>query len=192
MQAKPSAESKSAELLTWMKCWRMGNDLGGDRFTTRGKTAWWYLITSTWRTSVQSGKRSPSLPLGTGMFAITINIFLFLQCSLVLFRCGPHLHWAPHIEDKRHPRKVTEWPRRKVEQHPLAHGAHDTQQEYHMWVNSTFTRIRTQSNAQRAWREFYFHDQSSVRWVSLSWPSTHPEEMGQVILYAQVSTLSAK
>lgn len=110
----------------------------------------------------------------------------------MIFRCGPHLHWAPHIEDKRHPRKVTEWPRREVEQHPLAHGAHDTQKEYHMWVNGAFTRIRTQSNGRRAWREFCFHDRSFVWWLSLSWPSTHPGEMGQVILYTQISTLSAE
>lgn len=38
MQAKSSAVSKSAQLLTDIKCWRMGSDPGVDELATRGET----------------------------------------------------------------------------------------------------------------------------------------------------------
>lgn len=117
-------------------------------------------------------------------------------CTCVFCRCGPHLHWAPHIEVKWHPRTVA---RRWWRQLPLRHqqsrfGAYSTLQEYHMWVKHphkhTCIHIHTSGHTRTLERpvRLFFHYWSLVWWVTLSWPLTntfaHPQEIGQVIIHA--------
>lgn len=107
---------------------------------------------------------------------------------LLICRCGPHLHWAPHIEGKRDPRKAARWRWRQVEQQPLTHSAHNTQHKYHMWVNSILALV-TLARFLFPW--------SLVWWVTLSWPFTNTfhtplrNRSGNRTL-TEISTLSAK
>lgn len=117
-------------------------------------------------------------------------------CTCVFCRCGPHLHWAPHIEVKWHPGTVARrwWWQLQLRHQPSRFGAYSTLQEYHMWVKHphkhTCIHIHTSGHTRTLERpvRLFFHYWSLVWWVTLSWPLTntfaHPQEIGQVIIHA--------